>query len=208
MSSAWYFGIYGMLKYLAIRRQAGKDIGKIDDEFDYSGIINQVIVEGGDIDDGKGTGDTVPYRYIKTDTASVAAFGVKQKRISNSSVVDSTVADKLATSILAIYNTFQRNMSLTLPFNKSMIESATPLPRVVIDDNSLPVRHKYGTFKYGTTGYHYTGLTDNRIDSISYSLKDASLDTYVELNYGKPDVTDRFEELQFNLEQQRQAAGV
>lgn len=183
----------------------GRDIGSIEDEFDYSGIVNQVLIEGGDIDDGNG--DTVPFRYIKTDAASVAEFGLKQKRINNSSVVDSAVADSLATSVLARDRTYLRNMALTLPFNNSLIESSNPLPRVVIEDASMYLKHKYGTFKYGD-GTKYSGANHNRIDSISYSLKDASLDTYVELNYGKPDVTNRFEELAFNLSQQRQAAGV
>jgi hypothetical protein len=188
----------------------GKDIGEIDDEFDYSQIVNQVLVEGGDIDDGTGSGDTVPFRYIKSDQASIDAYGLKQARINNSSVVDSTVAEELAASYLARYKEYLRNMSLTLPFNKSKIEATLPLARATVYTDSLPLKHKYAQIKYGggTTGGKYSGTTHHRIDSLSYSLKDASIDTYVELNWGKPDVTNRFEELQFNLEQQRQAAGV
>ncbi|OQA56548.1 MAG: hypothetical protein BWY42_00967 [Candidatus Omnitrophica bacterium ADurb.Bin277] len=186
----------------------GKDIGEIEDELDYTGIVNEVHVEGGDIDDGTGTGDTVPFRYVKSDQASIDAYGLRQKRISNSSVISASIAEQLATSYMDKHKDFVRNMSLTLPFNKSLIEETLPLTRVIIDDDQLPIKRKYGTFKYGTSGYKYSGNTHHRIDSISYSLKDASLDTYVELNYGKPDVTNRFEELQFNLEQQRQAAGV
>jgi hypothetical protein len=71
----------------------------------------------------------------------------------------------------------------------------------------MPLKHKYGEIKYGD-GSKYSEINHQRINSISYSLKDSSLDTYVELNTGKPDITNRFEELEFNLDQQRQSAGV
>lgn len=188
----------------------GRDIGEIEDEFDYSQIVNQVLIEGGDIDDGTGSGDTVPFRYIKTDQASIDCFGLKQKRVNNSSVVDSTVADRLASSVIEKYKSYLRNMSVTLPFNKSLIEDAVPLQRPVIGDDTMPLKHKYAEIQYGggATGGKYSGTVHQRIDSIAYSLKDASLETYIELNYGKPDITNRFEELAFNLDQQRQAAGV
>jgi hypothetical protein len=164
-----------------------------------------VIVEVGDIDSG--SGDTEPYRYIKSDTASISDFGLRQRRINNSSVVDDTVAEELASAFLERYSTFARNMSLTLPFNKELIETSLPLPRAVIYTASMPLKYKYSTFKYGD-GTKYSGVNHHRIDSISYSLKDASIETYIELNWGKPDITNRFEKLQFDLEQRRQAAGV
>jgi|GEM_PF-4626365 len=185
------------------RYRIGKEIGSIDDEFDYSDIVNRVYIEGGDI-------AGVPYRYVKSDAGSIAIYGLKEKRMSNSSVIDSTVADKLASSILSKYSTFQRNTRITLPFNIALIESAVPIPPAVVVPVSVPLKVQYGGFKYGTgagTG-KYCGDTLYKFNNIRYSLKDASLYTEIEFNEGKPDITGELETLFFELEQERQGAGV
>lgn len=185
----------------ATRWKIGYDISQIEDEFDYSQIVNRVYIEGGDI-------SGVPYRYVSSDSGSITLYGLREKRVSNSSVVDATVAATLANSILERYKTYLRNSRLTLPFNKSLIESSVPLPLAgIIKAPKLGTR-QYATFKYGTGNGTYCGETTYKIESIEYTLKDVSLETRIELNEGKPDFTDQFELLQFQLEQERQDAGV
>lgn len=340
----------------------GLDIGEMEDEIDYSEIVNSVIVEGGIV-------SSAPYRYLQTEDWSVTAFGLKQERFNNSSVIDATLAAKFASSILNKRANYVRNISLTLPFNKTLIESSNPLPLVAIKKATDQYTKKYGTFKYGASsskplnqisngnfedgtpptgwtlvgadavvarsttqvkigtyslaltragtdclayqtfhenfglpywngktvtagcwvwadtadvacivvddgggtggqasGFHsgdstwqwltvsttlypdsntsinlqvrtadktayfdgaivvegsecdafypgggnkkYSGELTHRLNSVEYSLKDVSLDTTVELNFGKPDIMNRFEELAFSLEQQRQSEGV
>lgn len=187
------------------RYLVGKDIGSMEDEFDYSEIVNVVYVEGGDVNE-------VPYRFIKTSQWSIDAFGRKEKRVKNSSVVDNTVANVLADSILDRFNTYQRNVRLAIPFNKELVESSIPLGKVAIVHVPKQITKKYGQFKYGTkvggNGWTYSGEQLYKIASIEYELKDSSLFTSIELNEGKPDVTAQFELLEFQLEQQRQAQGV
>lgn len=183
------------------RFRVGIDIGKMDDEFDYSDIVNRVYIEGGDV-------GGVPFRYVKSNQSSIDAFGLKEQRLSNSSVVDNTVATVFADSVLNKRETYLRNIRLRIPFNKSLIETNNPLDLVVIVHQPKLVTKKYGTFKYGAGNAGYSGETSFRIDSIEYDLKDVSLDTSIELNEGKPDITNDFELLNFQIEQQRQAAGI
>ncbi len=197
---------------IAHRFKIGLDIGSMEDELDYSEIVNVVYIEGGDIDDGTGTGDTVPFRYVATNDASIAHYGRKEKRISNSSVVDATVAAKLASSILERYQSYQRNTRISLPFNKDLLEETIPLGNIGIVNVPKQRTKKYSQFKYGgragVDGWVYCGEPRYKIASISYELKDLSVSADVELNEGKPDVTAQFELLEFQLEQQRQAQGV
>lgn len=186
---------------VGFRFKVGYDIGKIEDEFDYTEIVNRVYIEGGDV-------GGVPYRFVKSKPWSIATFGLKEKRISNSSVVDDTVAGVLADSVLNKQEMYMRNVRLDLPFNKSLIETNNPLDLVVIVDQPKLRGKKYSTFKYGAGNAGYSGETTYRIDSVDYQLKDVSIDTTIELNDGKPDITSDFELLEFELEQQRQAAGV
>lgn len=177
----------------------GKDIGQIDDEVSYEDLVNEVIIEGGDVND-------VPYRFIKRNQSSVDLFGLHQKRYSNSSIVDQTVAEVFATSIMSRSHIYSRNIRLTLPLNKTLIESSTPLPLIAIHKNPKQITHKYGTFKYGEQ--KYSGEQQHRIESIAYELKDLSVSTEIELNFGKPEINDRFKTLEFELDQQRQVQGV
>ena len=181
------------------RWTVGYDISELEDELNYGGIVNKLYIEGGDID---GT----PYRYVATNQASIDLYGLREKRISNSSVVSDTVASVFAASEFATKATYLRNTRIKLPFNKSLIESATPVPLATIIKDPEPYTRQYGTFKYGAGAY--CGETEYRISSISYFLKDASLETTVELNDGKPDLEAKFDLLDFQLEQQRQASGV
>lgn len=183
------------------RFMVGKDIGRIEDELDYTEIVNRVYIEGGLI-------AGVPYRYTKSNAASIALFGLKEKRITNSSVIDSTVADVLATSILKKYESYVRNPSVELPFNKSKIETNNPLDLVVICDQPKLVSKKYATFKYGEGNLGYSDETKYRIESIEYELRDVSMLTTLNLNEGKPDLDNMFEALMFDIEQQRQSEGV
>lgn len=190
---------------VAHRFFVGRDIGDMEDELDYSEIVNAVYIEGGDVND-------VPFRLTKTSQWSIDAFGRKEKRVNNSSVVDETVATVLANSILDKYSTYQRNVRISLPFNKALIEAILPVGHVSIIHPVKTRTKKYGTFKYGTyasgNGWRYCGENQYRINSIDYELKDSSLYTSIELNEGKPDVTAQFELLEFQLEQQRQSQGV
>lgn len=177
----------------------GKDIGLLEDEINYDDLINEVLIEGAYV-------DGVPYRYIQRNQASIDLFGLKQKRFNNSSIVSEEVAQKFASSILDRYHIYLRNMRINLPLNKTLIEETTPIPLVAIHKNPKQITYKYGTFKYGEQAY--SGEQLHRIESISYQLMDLSIDTTIELNFGKPEITNEFNELDFKIEQQRQAQGV
>lgn len=183
------------------RFSIGKDIGNMEDEYDYSEIVNKVYIEGGDI-------DGVPYRYVKANQSSIDDFGLKEARFQNSAIVTDAVGEVYADSILRKYEMYTRNVRINLPFNLSLIEENNPLDLVVIIAQPKLRTKKYGTFMYGAGNGGYTDETKYRIDSIEYSLKDVSLDTTIELNEGKPSITNDFELLQFELEQQRQSSGV
>lgn len=178
----------------------GEDISDLADELDYSQIVNRVYVEGGDVAD-------VPYRLTKSDTESIANYGLREKRVSNSSVIESVLATSLANSILDKFKDFLRNVRIKVPFNTELVESTNPLPLMAIVPFPRDVSMVYGGFLYGTKTYG--GTDDNLIISrIDYELRDVSLLTTIESEQGKPDFVDQFNLLNFELEQQRQAQGV
>ena len=184
---------------VAWRFKMKRDIEKLEDEYSYEDIVNSVIVEGGQV-------DGVPFRYIKDEQWSIDAYGLRQIRVRNSSIVESMLADEFAKSILSKAADRIRNIRIVLPFNKELIEADLPLGFIVVVDDPKLVTTKYAQKKYGT--FKYCGETKHRVESIFYELRDISMRTELELNEGKPDVLDKFKVLEFELEQQRQSEGV
>jgi len=184
---------------VGFRFQKKKQIGRIDDEFDWSDIVNRVYIEGGDV-------DGVPFRFVKTDQSSKDNYELSEVRISNSSVTTQALAESLADSILLKKRELLRNTGIQLPFNTDLIETNIPLKLAVLVDDPKQVLFKYGTFKYGAQ--KYCGEETFKINRIDYELKDVSILTEIELNEGKPNFATQFETLNFELEQQRQAEGV
>lgn len=181
----------------AFRINQGQDVSQIDDEYDYDQIINKIIIEGGEV---SGT----PVRYVKTDSASVTKYGLRETRVVNSSIRTELVAEQMANAYLNKYSEFQRNFRAILPLANTLIEETTPLDLVVIDTNPRPDVPKYGSFKYGND--KYGAEEDYRIRNIHYTLNDTSLTIEIEFNEGKPDITKQIEELEFELEQLREAS--
>lgn len=178
----------------------GYDIAEMEDEYDYSGIINKVYIEGGDV-------DGVPFRHSKADAESITNYGLFEALKKDSSIIDATLATAYENSLLAKYRDFQRNIRITLPRNFLLIEADNPIKLAVIVPETKIVTNKYGTFKYGAK--KYTSEETHRIERIDYTLNDVSLLTEIEFGLGKPDFLEtQFNELKFAVEQQRQAAGV
>jgi len=178
------------------RFREGYDISEIQDEIDYDQIVNAVIVEGGEVND-------VPVRVVVTRSSP---YETSEKRINNAAVLSQTVGERLGEAYLDRYGDFLRNTRIVLPRNKTFIEETVPMKRAIIDRDPRPNVWHYGTLKYGTQ--KYASEEEYIIRRIIYQLNDTSLTTEIEFGEGKPDVKDRFEELQFKLEQQRQTAGV
>lgn len=183
-----------------IRFKRGYEIESIEDEIDYDSIVNRVVIEGGDV-------DGEPFRAVFSDGSSISDYGrVFEERIRNSAVLDYSVAERLALSYFRKYADYSRNIRITLPRYNQKIESTLPIPLAAIDKNPKVSTWKYGTFKYGAQ--KYTSDTYHAVKRIDYSLNDTSLRVEIEFNQGKPDLNKKLERIQFEIEQQRQAAGV
>lgn len=182
------------------RFRIGYDVQILEDEIDYDGIVNKVIVEGGDV-------DGVPVRVIVENAGAAEDYGVTfEERIRNSAVLDVGVATALANSYLEKYKDYNRNTRIIVPRYNEKIEADQPMKKVVLDSDPRPNVWKYGAFKYGEQ--KYSADTEYIIRNIRYQLNDTSLAVELEFNQGKPDLARRLDRMLFQLEQQRQSAGV
>lgn len=161
----------------------GKDISVINDEYDYSEIVNSLIIEGGDVENE--AGDSVPFRSIEEDQASIDLYGLHQKVVKNSSITDAYLAKQYAQSVFYKQAMYSRNLSVRLPFNKKLIETSVPLGRVTMSKNPLFRRKKYGTFKYCAadgnilTDYEFELWNFLQLDAMEYATDGAAQSAYV-----------------------------
>jgi len=122
--------------------KVGQDIIEIEDEYDYSDIINKVYIQGGDLPSG------IPFRYTKTDQESIMYYGLHETIVTDSSIIDSKLAESHANILLSNKKSFLRNIRANLPLNKDLIELDNPMKKALIIPMPKPITHKYGTFKY------------------------------------------------------------
>lgn len=179
---------------VGLRLPFGKNITNFSEDIDFRSIINRAIIQGAQVG-----GTYYKSTYNKAD--SQLKYNLRTLVLSNSSIVSDDVASQYATSYFAEYAQPQRRASCELIGYDGLLEATTPLPLV----NLIAREITYGTRKYGT--FLYSGFIDRKINRINYSVKSRG-SVQIELDFGqsRPDISEQFNRIDYNLEQQRSAA--
>lgn len=127
---------------------------------DFSAIVNQVFIQGGDVAD-------VPYTFEDYNPISQLKYGRRDRIIQNSAIVTEAVAQQFVNAVLAEYSDVVRSGSGKLVNYEQLIEATTPLGLF------LPIVRgvTYGEKTYGT--FLYSGRISFQIDRISCSINAA-----------------------------------
>lgn len=185
---------------VGLRFPLGSNVTSFSDDDSFKDIVNRVIVQGGDIAGVPYTPDptTSPYN----NAASQLKYGRRDTIYQNSSVVTATVAQQLATSILAEKSDVIRRARCELANYETQIEASIPLPLF----NLVARGTFYGEKLYGT--FLYSGQINFQVNRVVYKLhsEDSSITTNLELGQPLPNISETIGQLKYQLEQIRSAS--
>lgn len=179
---------------VGFRYVLGKNITSYSEDQDFKEIINKVIVQGAQ------AGGTY-YKATYNDTISQLKYGIRTKVIQNSSINSSVVSEQLADAIFLEFNEVVRKVNLDLVGINAQLESTIPVPLF----NIIAQQKKYGQDKYGR--FLYGGLINRSLNRINYTLtNNGTLQVNVDLGQIRPSLSEEIGQLNYKLEQQRNAA--
>ena len=179
---------------VGLRFPFGKNITNFSEDIDFRSIVNRAVVQGAQVG-----GTYYTNTYNKDD--SQLKYNLRSLVLSNSSIVTDAVASQYATAYFAEYATPQRRANCELIGYDGLLEATTPLPLV----NLIAREITYGTKKYGT--FLYSGFIDRQINRISYRVRSKeSIKMTLEFGKIRPALSEQFNRIEYNLDQQRSAA--
>lgn len=175
----------------------GKNVINFQEDQSFKDIINRVLIQGGDIDDGMG--GTIPYQKTYNSTISQLKYGRRDRIYQSSSVTTDPVSSQLANSLFNDYSDVVRKATCDLINYKNRVETTLPIPLFVLIAESAIT---YGTNPYGT--FLYSGLINRQINRISYTIDSQSV-LAIKLDLGDllPDDANFINRLQYTIEQIR-----
>ena len=173
----------------------GTHINEFQDILDFKEIANEVYVQGAQ------TGGTYHFFGPYSELSSQAKYGVITNVISNSSITTSDVGAQFATSYIADKSEVSKRASCSLIDFSGLMESTTPIKLFA----EIGKRFKYGQKKWGTG--LYSGIVSRLINRINYSLtNNGSLNIRLDLGQLKPNIAESIKGIEYELQQQKQAA--
>lgn len=179
---------------VGLRLPFGKDITKFTEDIDFRSIVNRAVVQGAQV------GGTY-YQSTYNEDNSQLKYNLRTSVLSNSSILTDAVASQYATAYFADYAKPQRRANCDLIGFEGLVEATVPLSLV----NFIVKNITYGTRKYGT--FLYSGIIDRQINRISYSVKSRnSLSVSIDFGLSRPNISEQFNRIEYNLDQQRSAA--
>lgn len=178
----------------------GDKVTSFTSDDSFKGIVNRVVIQGGDI-------AGVPYRPDPTgssynDTSSQTKYGRRDEVYQNSAIITSAVAVQFAQSVLAEKNDVVRRGRCELINYETQIETTIPIPLFELVARATLYNEKtYGTFLY-------SGRISYQVNRISYKLStnDSVLTNNLELGQLRPDISETISKLKYQLEQLRSAS--
>lgn len=172
---------------------SGGKLVDYDYEDDFSSIVNQVFIQGGDV---AGT----PFTFEDTDLISQDKYGRRDRVIQNSAIVTTDVAQQYANALFAEYRDVVRRGRGKLVDYEELLEATTPLGLL------LPAVRgtTYGEKTYGT--FLYSGRLSFQINRIAYSINsDSDLQIGLTLGELRPDEAEFLSRLANRIEAIRTA---
>lgn len=165
----------------------GDKVVKLNDKIDFKKIFNKLYLEGGDV-------DGATFVLTATSQASIDRYRLREKLVSNGSIISTSVGNKYLSSLLKQQAGLSRQLSINLISTKKRLEASLPIGAVsVVDPDTAQTSALYGTTGnggsnklYGTVGTGganqlYGGVTRGQVDRINYSInpKDGRFDAEI-----------------------------
>jgi len=180
---------------ISFRFIGGNKIIDFEDNQDFSKIANQIYVQGSQV------GGTYHFFGPYNDVSSQSKYGVRTHIISNASVTSTDVGSQLATSYLSEFAEVSRRASCSLIDYNAQVEATVPIGLFVESGKKT----KYGQKKYGQ--FLYSGLVSRIINRVNYVLtNNGALFVKLDLGQARPNLAESISQLEYELEQNRQAA--
>jgi len=177
--------------------------GKLRDysyEDDFSAIVNQVFIQGGDVSGSPFTYSVPGDGSSTLATVSQLKYGRRDRVIQNSAIVTNAVAQQFADTIFAEFSDVVRRGRGRLVDYEDLIEDTTPLGLFQAKVRGTT----YGEKHYGT--FLYSGPISFQIDRITYSInKDSDLEIGLTLGELRPDEAEYISRLENRIEAIRTA---
>ncbi len=173
----------------------GRNITDFEDNLDFDDIANQIYVQGAQV------GGTYHFFGPYDEVSSQSKYGTRTHIISNSSITSSDVGSQFATAYLSEFSEVSKRASCSLIDFNSLLESTTPVGLFA----EIGKRFKYGQKKWGTG--LYSGIVSRAINRVNYSLtNNATLKISLDLGRLRPNLAEQIKSIEYELEQQQQAA--
>ena len=190
-----------------LRFAVGDKMTTFNDDYSFKDIVNRVIIQGGNVDDGLGDGGTIPFTPDSTqafynDVPSQLKYGRHDVVYTNSSIITDAVAQQYAQSVLAEKKDVVHTATAELVNYEQRIETTVPIPLLeIVARGTL-----YGEKQYGT--FLYSGKIQYRVVSAVYTLNDDDSSLTVDLTIGtpRPQVSEQIAQLLYKIQQLQTAA--
>jgi hypothetical protein len=148
--------------------------------------VNRAIVIGG--------GDP-PFTATYNDETSQLKWGIRAKRVQNSSITTSAVASQFADSLFAEFNDVVRRARVDL-LDEVQIEATLPIPLF----RMLPALVRYNERRYGE--FLYSGYIDYQVNRVNYNIDDSgNLIVSIQMGQLRPSIAEDISRLEYKLGQ-------
>lgn len=173
---------------------SGGELIEYSYEDDFSAIVNQVFIQGGDVSGS-------PFTFSDSDPISQLKYGRRDRVIQNSAIVTNAVAQQFADAIFTEYSDVVRRGRGKLVNYEVLLENTVPLG--LFEPVARGVT--YGEKHYGT--FLYSGRLQFQLNRIAYSI-DAAGELVIGLTLGelRPDEAEYLSRLESKIEAVRTAS--
>lgn len=180
----------------------GKDVVSSDPIYDYSTIINRIVIKGGKLISG------ATFETEVDNAESQISFGLRTSIVTNSAIKTDAVGQQYGTQLLAAVATIALRTTIQLVKIKTLYEVITPLGAFSLIIQPLAVAKLYGdpTAIYGT-GWKYGGRASFQAVNIQYTILDEGMSVTITGGTLTPNIATKIKQLQYQLDQLRSSNG-
>lgn len=177
--------------------KVGKEVKLVDPIYDFSTIINRLIIKGGTV-------DGVTFEDEVDNTESQRLYGLRTNIVSNSAIVTGSVSQQYGSQLLADQARIKMRASIDITKNKKLFEKTlplgafslltTPVPRVLVYNDPDAI--------YGT-GVIYGSRWSFQAERITYVFADDGSEVTITGGAQTPDISLHIKKLEYQISQLR-----